>query len=414
MPLRPARELSTGWLVAACACAAGLAVVGVAYAASPVPRITPDSASYLTGAERLASDWTFAACTGPITLFAPGYSAALAPLVAIGLDAPDAARLVNALATLALVLGAGALARATGLSRLVSVLVAVGVAVSYATLRNGALVWSEPLFCAILAWLLVLVVNRGRGLEVRPSARLAGVLLLAWALLLTRHSGVFLLPAVVLAAWLGTSRSTNRTLRVGVLGIALVSVPAAWWLRNVHVDGEPFGRRSGSRFDALEVLDQLPDGLSSLALPNAAPLLLRLVVLAPLLAAAVLAWRRSTAPHVAVAVLSAAAVVYAAAVTLAAMRTLVDPIDTRLLSPILVPAAVLIAIGISTPRSRFERTLGASALLIVAAMTVLAPGVAWRGHDKARVAAPFADDSSCADWPASYSGARIRLPSDRG
>ena len=182
-----------------------LASFAVVFAASPLPRVTPDSASYLTGAERIAESGRFESCVGLITLFAPGYSAALSPLVAVGVDAPDAARIVNMLATLALVLGAGCLARGAGLSRTVSVIVALAAAVSYATLRNGALVWSEPLFCAILVWLLTLAVGRGRGLDVRVSPRLAGVLLLAWALLLTRHSGVFLLPAVVLAAWLGSS-----------------------------------------------------------------------------------------------------------------------------------------------------------------------------------------------------------------
>src|SRR5688572_23035211 len=84
-----------------------LASLAVVFAASPLPRVTPDSASYLTGAERIAESRRFESCVGSITLFAPGYPAALAPLVAVGLDAPDAARLVNMLATLALVLGAG-------------------------------------------------------------------------------------------------------------------------------------------------------------------------------------------------------------------------------------------------------------------------------------------------------------------
>ena len=73
------------------------------------------------------------------------------------------------LATLALVLGAGFLARAAGLSRTVGVIVALATAVSYATLRNGALVWSEPLFCAILVWLLTLVLGRGVGASTSAS-----------------------------------------------------------------------------------------------------------------------------------------------------------------------------------------------------------------------------------------------------
>jgi hypothetical protein len=392
-----------------------LASFAVVYAASPLPLVTPDSASYLTGAERIAESGRFESCVGLITLFAPGYPAALSPLVTVGVDAPDAARIVNMLATLALVLGAGCLARGAGLSRTVSLIVALATAVSYATLRNGALVWSEPLFCAILVWLLTLAVGRGRGLDVRVSPRLAGVLLLAWALLLTRHSGVFLLPAFVLAAWLGSSTSSRRGARVGAFCVALVAVPALWWVRNVRIDGDPFGRRSESRFSVLEILDQFPNGLTSLALPNAFPVALRFAIGVPLVAAAVLAWRWVDTPRlrVGVTVLTTATVVYAAAVTVAAMRTVVDPIDTRLLSPILVPLAVLIALGVSQPRTRLQGSLAGFALAVLATMAILAPGVAWRGHEAERTLATIPDDVSCAEWPRRYSDAAIRLATDR-
>ena len=407
MVFRSAPDLSTGWLVLLCV-VAGMAVAGVSYAASPVPRITPDSTNYMTGAERLADEGRFESCAERITVFAPGYSAAMALLVAAGLDATQAARVVNALATLALVLGAGLLARAGDLSERASAVVALGVAASYATLRDGALVWSEPLFCAILAWLLVLALDSGRGLEVRVSARVAGVVLLTWALLMTRHSGAFVVPAVILAGWLGSSAATHRVARLGALCGALLVAPAAWWLRNVTVDGHPFGRRSASPFTALDVLGQLPDGLSSLVLPAAVPLALRLAIAAPLVAAAILAWRtssESSQARVVVRVLTVEVVVYASAVTLAAMRTVVDPIDTRLISPILAPMAVLVALGVCARRTRTERWLGAFALLVVGLSIILAPGVVWRGHEAERTLASIPNDVSCARWPARYSGA---------
>jgi hypothetical protein len=409
MPLRSARELSTGRFLAACVAVAAVAAVGVSIAASPLPRITPDSASYLTGAEMLADDGRFDSCDGPIAVFAPGYSAAMAPLVALGADAPDAARIVNALATVAIVLAAAALAAAAGLSRRTSLVVAIAVAVAYATLRDGALAWSEPLFCAVLGAVLVAVVGDGRGLPLRPSARLVAVVVLAWALLLTRHSGIFVVPAVVAGAWLGSSGMSWRVLRAGAFTLALLAAPALWWARNVHVEGDVFGRRSGSRFGVLEVLGQLPDGLSSIALPNGLPELLRLAVLVPVVLAAALAVPRSrgvTRARLTVAVLAIAAVVYGGAVTLAAMRTVVDPIDTRLMSPLLVPVAVLAAVGVGGPVSRWprlERVLGGFALALVAAAALLAPGVVWRGHQAERTLATIPDDVSCAEWPASYS-----------
>ena len=419
MPLRSVRELSTGRYVAACVAVALVATAGVVFASSPSPRITPDSASYLTGAEKLAHDGTFADCAGPIALFAPGYSAALAPLVALGVDATDAARIVNALATLVLVLAAALLARGGGLSRTAALLVAIAVAAAYATLRDGALVWSEPLFCAILAALLVVVAGDGRGVTLRISARLAAAVVLSWALLLTRHSGLFVLPAVGVSAWLGSSGLRRRPTRTIALAVALVAAPALWWARNVHVDGSVFGQRSGSRYGALAVLRQLPDGVSSLALPNALPLALRLLVLIPLLAAAAHAFpatRGNARGRLAAWVLATAAVGYGAAVTVAAMRTVVDPIDTRLMSPLLVPGAVLVAIGVSggSARPRLQRVLRVFALALVAALLVLAPGVVWRGHAADRSLANIPDDVRCAEWPTQYSGVEVGHARDPG
>jgi hypothetical protein len=94
---------------------------------------------------------------------------------------------------------------------------------------------------------------------------------------------------------------------------------------------------------------------------------------------------------------------YTAGVTAAATRTIVDPIDTRLLSPILAPAAVLIAIGLSTPRTQLQRVLAMVTLVIGVAMVLLAPGVVWRGHTETRDLTVVPDDVSCAEWPARYS-----------
>ena len=46
-------------------------------------------------------------------------------------------------------------------------------------------------------------------------------------------------------------------------------------------------------------------------------------------------------------------------------------------------------------------------------MTLLAPGVAWRGHGAERTLSTIPDDVSCAEWPRRYSDAAIRLAMDR-
>jgi hypothetical protein len=382
-------------VIALAAAAAAL----VAFSASPLPRITPDAAVYLTGAEALADDGMFSNCERPITEYAPGYPATLAVLVRLGMAATDAARLVNVLATFALVLGAGALARASGLGRTATTLVALATAVAPSTLRNGAAAWSEQLFCALLVAVLVAALHRGRGLEVRLSARVGAVLVLAWALLLTRYSGLFVLPALVLAAWLGSRELPRRTLRVGAFAAALPAVPALWYARNAAEDGSLFGSRSPTDESVLDVLLQVPDGLSSILLPVDVPVAVRVAVLVLVLLVAAVSLR---AFEPAPAVLGTLVLVYVAGVAWSATQTVLDPVDARLLSPVFVPGAVLVALG--TRRLAVEnrhRYLRAAAPALLVCMTVIAPGVAWYLHDVDRA---FVLDFpvSCAEWPSRY------------
>jgi hypothetical protein len=390
---------------------AAAAAVLVAFAASPLPRITPDSAVYLTGAESIAESGEFAGCEREITEYAPGYSAALAVFVTAGLGAPDAARIVNALATAILVLLAALLARAAALGNTAPILVSLATAAAPVTFRNGAAVWSEQLFCALLAALLVAIVDSGRGLEARVSRRVGVVLLLSWALLYTRYSGLFVVPAILLAAWLGSRDLPQRVLRVTALAGAVGAVPALWYLRNVDAGTGPLGSRSGSGDSFGETLRQLPDGLSSIILPVDTPLVLRFAVFVPLALAAALALRRPVG--LVPAVLWVVVGAYVVGLAYAATRTILDPVDARLLSPIFVPGAVLVAVGVTQLRGQVEaplrRALRLWAVAVVVCMVLIAPGVVWYLHDVDReLVLDF--PVSCADWPARYDLLRAPPP----
>ncbi len=309
---------------------------------------------------------------------------------------------MNVLATAVLVLAAAALALATGLGTRATLAVALVAAIAPVTLRNGAAAWSEPLFSALLVLLLLMALDAGRGLEIRLTRRLALVLALAWALLLVRYSGLFVVPALLLCAWLGSRDRPRRLVRVALFGGAVLAVPALWYARNVDAGTGPFGSRSGSRYSVLEVLGQVPDGLSSVLLPVDVPAAVRILVLVPLLVAAVLALRSlATSPLV----LATTVAAYTLGVTIAAMRTLLDPVDARLLSPVLVPAAVLIALGVEAAGTRslyrLQRFLKAYAVAVVAVMALIAPGVAWYLHDADR-ALELDFPVDCADWPSLY------------
>ena len=161
-----------------------------------------------------------------------------------------------------------------------------------------------------------------------------------------------------------------------------------------------YGSRSPSPYSILDVLGQVPDGLSSVALPVDVPLVVRLVVLAPLVAAAILGVLRHRLPTT---VLGVAVAGYVAGVAYAATRTSLDHVDARLLSPVLVPGAVLVAHGIASGslERRAQRILRTYAVAVVGAMALIAPGVAWYLHNADR-AVELDFPVSCADWPSRY------------
>ena len=380
---------------------AAASALAVAFASSPLPRITPDSQVYLTGAESIAESLEYADCERAITEYAPGYPALLALLVAPGLDAPDAARVMTVAATALLVLLAAVLATSVGLGRRATTLVVLAVAVAPPTLRNGAAVWSEQVFAVLLAALLVVLV-RGRGLEARLSWLVAAVAALSWALLLTRYSGLFVVPAILIAAWLGSRTLGRPLLRVAALGGVVLAVPSAWYLRDTRRWKRTAGRASGGGDSLVDALGQVPDGLSSLVLPVDVPVAVRVLVLIPLVVVAALAlYPLRPAPTV----LGAVVVSYLLGITYAATTTVLDPVDARLVSPVLVSGALLVALGatrVASPtESRLLRALRAYPVVVVAGVVAIAPGVTWYLHDADReLVVEFPVD--CAEWPARY------------
>jgi hypothetical protein len=226
------------------------------------------------------------------------------------------------------------------------------------------------------------------------------VLVLAWALLLTRYSGLFVLPAFVLAAWLGSRSLPRRALRVGAFAVAVPAVPGLWYARNAAEDGRLFGSRSPSDDSVLDVLLQVPDGLSSILLPVDVPVAIRVAVLLLVVLVAAVSLRTLEA---APAVLGTLVLVYVAGVAWSATRTVLDPVDARLLSPVFVPGAVLVALGATRLEvgNQLHRFLRAAAIAFLACMVAIAPGIVWylHGADRAFVL-DFPVD--CAEWPGSY------------
>jgi hypothetical protein len=212
------------------ALAAALAVLGATHTHGP--GLSPDALSYLGAADSLAhgrglrvpiADWYEAQSTSRLRHFPPGFSALLALPIALGIGVMDAARGLQALLAGALVWFACALASGvcSPKSRRVAALLAGALVIMTPAWNHGVLlVLSEPLFVALLALeVLVMVYAPERVLLLGSVAascalvRYAGLAapLAAAAFVATRHVPlrrrardlvmVMIPPALAVALW---------------------------------------------------------------------------------------------------------------------------------------------------------------------------------------------------------------------
>lgn len=225
-----------------------VAVVGALVATRPNPVLTPDSVAYVASAAHLADGEGHTDVDGrPITLFAPGFAVVLAPFEAVGIDAAEAASVLNALLYGAVVVLGWRLARRHVASPVVAVLAAAALAVSAPLLVVSTRVWSEPLFVVVtLAFVLALERALATPTPDRRALVLAGAL--AGLSVLVRYQGLVLVGtgAVVLAAAARHHGVRDATRRVATYGAVAVVAPAAWALRNLALGTGPFGPRASA------------------------------------------------------------------------------------------------------------------------------------------------------------------------
>jgi 4-amino-4-deoxy-L-arabinose transferase-like glycosyltransferase len=197
----------------------------------PGPGLDPDALSYMGAARSLVehgtyriptAPWTSADSTSTLAHFPPGYSTALALPVALGMAAPQAARLVEALAasvtvtTLVFVAGAATTALAGAL---------LGVALlatpAMATVHLSVL--SEPLFLALLALTLA-------AMAYAPDHPLRAAFPAAIGMMV-RYAGASLVGAVVLWQLARQAPFRVRVRRAVLAALPALVLEAAWVVR---------------------------------------------------------------------------------------------------------------------------------------------------------------------------------------
>jgi hypothetical protein len=209
----------------------------------PGPGLDPDALHYMGAAASVAAhleyrvptaDWASADSTAPLAHFPPGFSTALALPMRLGMTAPQAARLVEALAaavtvTVLVLLVSGAATPLAG------ILFAVALFATAALQEVHVSVLSEPLF---LAWLALTLA----AMTCAPDRPLrAGIPAALGAL--TRYAGLSLVGAAVLWSLMQRAPRATRLRHAVIAALPALLLQGAWVLRTRHGAGPTAIRR---------------------------------------------------------------------------------------------------------------------------------------------------------------------------
>ena len=405
--------------------------------------LTTDSVAYLDVARSLASGKGYIFHTGePFIFWPPLYPMLLALVgIATGLDPSSFAHVVNALLFGLLILLSAHLLR-TGF-RLTAACAVLGVcAIVFSIPLSGiyAMTWSECLFIPLVALFLVCA-QRYR--ESRSVGTLAIMAISTALACLTRYIGVALVPTGILVLMLAPGANLRtRFTRASVFAIISLAPLGFWLLRNYQQAGTLSGDRFHPVFEFVTNTILLATSMLSwyepfgLAVKSASgpgaqavrsaslsvSLFVALVGACALAAALVLSPTARTRLsrglkavlwHNQPAVIFLA--VYSAALVLLAARGASSFIDQRLLSPLYVPATLLLlklAHGV-LGQERTNRTAFVRNMPVVLLSLWLCFPLAWVLRSTARRYENGAGGYNTRTWRESETVARARrVPSD--
>lgn len=345
MTRRP--RVSMDGLVAAVA--AGLAMLLAWWGTRWGAGTSPDSNHYLAAAVSLAESWRLETFTGsPLTAFPPGYPVVVRIAMLPGLSWESASRTICILGAAVLVLTTAALARRVVHSPVLRAAV-VAIAVVAPTLtRINRMAWTEPLFVIIVLALVAALIDIDRS-GVAPTRR--ALLLLAAltsAAFLVRYAGLGLVPGVALSlAVIGRHRYAWRSGVVTYVAMCTI-VPAVWFTRNLLVSGgiggPPLPARNSLLTDIRTILEVTGRGvLPRLSPSDTASTVIGVIGAGVIIALVVVAGRRGRGREVLILASSSGFLLLH---LLVAARTTWVEFGNRMLSPLLLPVVLIVAISL--------------------------------------------------------------------
>lgn len=262
------------------------------YATQPLGlALSPDSVDYLAAARSFGLGRGFIGFTGDqMTSWPPLFPAILALFQQMGFPAIGAARVFNALlwggTTLLAALWIASVTRSTVLA----VLAALWIALSPMLLYYASMLWSEPLFVALVVAALYALT---RCLAVPSWTNVILAAVLAGAATQQRYAGgIAVIVGAIGLMFLRRDVGFLRRIPAAFVYGLIASVPTAIWLaRNLRISGTLTGERLPSIFGPREIIAQSLSSIGETVLPSrlqslheaAGAVILLAVVAAPLL-----------------------------------------------------------------------------------------------------------------------------------
>lgn len=314
------------------------------------PWLTPDTANYFSTVANLLAGNGFVQYDGAqLVQYAPFYPIILAELqLLLGLKPFESTQILNAVLFGAIVYLGGFLFFRHLKSPVLAFLGTLSLFVSRPLFEVTLMAMSELPFIALSLLFLVLIELYQKSPRVWKLV-VAGVVVSLAAL--TRYVGAVLIPIGILALWFVT-QSTRRERLGAVVIFTIASLPfiGAWVVRTYILTGQPFGGRG----NPLVTVDQATSLLFNVIFGWYAPNLFFATPIAILILAVIVAlivgnawldnWKSVGASFKQHGSLILFCVCYTAIVFYQDVTSNINPLENRLLSPLVVPLGVLILV----------------------------------------------------------------------
>jgi hypothetical protein len=304
------------------------------------PGLSPDSLTYF----RIASDLIRNGGTS-MTIFPPGYPALIAAVTKLGSSLNLAAAIVNYLCLCVFIYCVYEICRTLPLSLTATVLVMLFLAGHPSMQSLWQMAWSEAAYMPLFAAFLYSAINPHK----RTPRALALLLALSWsAMFCVRYAAIGMIPVALASLWMCATTARQRIEGAAVFGICILCPVLLIVAHNMSSDGSWLGSwRAPSEDTLVFALTQVAAAFKSwLVVAPQWRDFLPAWLLGTLAAGTVLfcLLRAPIEPGVAsraASLLAAAAVLHILLLIYAQISTVLDPIAERLLTPALMPIAIL-------------------------------------------------------------------------